>query len=83
MNIDDEFYGYSGEEFFPNKESSMENMEEGGGSIEDYRGDQTTSTLHPKSIRERIDETLEILSNLKARKNIKLSRAQLIETLTR
>jgi hypothetical protein len=84
MNIDDEFYGYSGGEFSHDDNNAMENNEEDDQVAADqYRGDSTISTLNPKSVRERIDETLEVLSNLKARKNIKLSRSQLLETLSR
>ena len=53
----------------------------------DESGDESDGkeemVLNPTSVRERIDESLEMLSNLKTRKDRSLSRSDIISTLSR
>lgn len=90
--MEDEFYGEN--EYFGNLESvrgdndndeqeNDENQNINEDELNEFRGDKTMSMLNPKSVRERIDETLEILKDLKSRTDIRLSRADLLVTLSK
>lgn len=57
--------------------------DEGSEDFREYSGIDGSSGANPKSIRERIDETLELLGNLKNRSEPRLSRVDLITTLSK
>ena len=70
----DEFVGYAGDDYF--KESA-------GDAVDEELVADAPQTLNPKSVRERIDETLEVLSHFKTRNDINISRVDLLSTLKR
>jgi len=72
----DEFAGYAGDDYF--KESAGDAVDE-----EVEVAADAPQTLNPKSVRERIDETLEVLSHFKTRNDINISRVDLLSTLKR
>ena len=82
--MDDEFYA---DDYFQDKNGTDgEDGDEYDGNVENldqYKGDATMAVLNPKSVKERIDETLEILANLKSRTDVRLSRKELLSTLAK
>jgi len=92
--MDDEFHGYGIDDFQDkNGVTDVEDIDEFDGyegaanggvmDLDKYRGDATQAGLNPRSVRERIDETLEMLSDLKSRTNMTISRSDLMETLSK
>jgi hypothetical protein len=82
--MDNEFEDYAGDDFFndgtagDDEEAVLNDVEK-----EMLMRHESSGLANPKSVRERIDEALEVLANFKSRKDVSMSRSDLIATLAK